>query len=52
VVNIAGMTEHIFQEGGQYCRNVIKKVSFQGWSTSPEWWSASSESVVTMYQNI
>jgi len=44
VVNIAGMSEPIFSQGGQHCRNVIKKVSFQGWSTSPE-------QVVTMDQN-
>lgn len=44
MVNIAGMSEHIFLHGGQHCRNVIKKASFQGWSTSPE-------QVVTMDQN-
>jgi len=36
VVNIVGMSEHIFLHGGQHCRNVIKKVNFQGRSTSPE----------------
>jgi len=44
VVNIAGMSEPIFFRGGQHCRNVIKKSSFHGWSTSPE-------QVVTMDQN-
>jgi hypothetical protein len=38
------MSEPIFLYGGQHCRNVIKKASFQGWSTSPE-------QVVTMDQN-
>jgi hypothetical protein len=30
VVNIAGMSEHIFLKGGQYCRNVIKKSKLRG----------------------
>ncbi|MEO6707066.1 MAG: hypothetical protein ABIN04_14590 [Ginsengibacter sp.] len=38
------MSEPVFLQGGQHCRNVIKKESFQGWSTSPE-------QVVTMDQN-
>ena len=46
------MSEQYFPKGGQYCRNGIKKASFRGWSTSPEWWSTSSESVITMDRNI
>lgn len=36
MVSIAGMSDNIFHQGGQYCRNVTKKSFLRGWSTSPE----------------